>query len=107
MKTLRGGNGRRSTHDEARPWGGLGFDVKSNTYASEPGPVVDVGGGVGVDEAIATAAGGAKGLLGARRSSLGATPRKGPAESSPGGRRTRGEGFIERLLGTRVSTPNR
>ncbi|CAM9173986.1 unnamed protein product [Scytosiphon promiscuus] len=107
VKTLRGGNGRRSTHDETRPWGGLGFDVKSNTYASEPGPVVAAGDDSGVGGAAAAAAGGgARGSPAARRSSAGATPRKGLAESSPGGRRTRGEGFIERLLGTRGSTPN-
>eukprot|EP00752_Nemacystus_decipiens_P003563 g3286.t1 len=90
VKTLRGGNGRRS-HDEARPWGGLGFDVKSNTYAAEPG---------GDDEAAVAAAG----TGGPRRSSVGATPRKGLMETSPSGRTrlARGEGFIERLLGSRV-----
>ncbi len=61
--------------------------MKSNTYASEPGAPVD-------DAAVG----------GARRSSAGATPRKGLMETSPGGktRLLRGEGFIERLLGSRV-----
>lgn len=107
VKTLRGGNGRRS-HDEARPWGGLGFDVKSNTYASEPGGQAgaDDGSGeaaaVGSGAAAAAAAAGSPG--GPRRSSVGATPRKGLMETSPGGRTRllRGEGFIERLLGSRV-----
>ena len=93
VKTLRGGKGRRS-HDEARPWGGLGFDVKSNTYAVEPG----------ADDAIGQAGASAAGAGGPRRSSVGATPRKGLMETSPGGRTRllRGEGFIERLLGSRV-----
>lgn len=92
MKTLRGGNGRRS-HDEARPWGGLGFDVKSNTYVSDHGGPGDVGG-----EAAAAAS------PRARRSSVGATPRKGLMETSPDGRTRllRGEGFLERLLKSRV-----
>lgn len=100
VKTLRGGNGRRS-HDEARPWGGLGFDVKSNTYASEPGGQVGPEDG-GSGEAAGAAAAASPGAP--RRSSVGATPRKGLMETSPGGRTRllRGEGFIERLLGSRV-----
>ncbi|CAN0465223.1 unnamed protein product [Ectocarpus sp. 12 AP-2014] len=102
VKTLRGGNGRRS-HDEARPWGGLGFDVKSNTYASEsgvenPDDAGALGGRAGT-AAVSTAWASPE----SRRSSTGATPRKG-MEASPGGR-ARGEGFIERLLGTRGGTP--
>lgn len=115
VKTLRGGNGRRS-HDEARPWGGLGFDVKSNTYASAPGPTGDVGidgsgggsggeGGGGEEgngEAVVVAGAG----TGTGRAS-GGTPRRrggaGVAEPNTGGR-PRAEGsFIERLLGNRSS----
>ncbi|CAM9384688.1 unnamed protein product [Ectocarpus sp. 13 AM-2016] len=102
VKTLRGGNGRRS-HDEARPWGGLGFDVKSNTYASESGVENPDDAGALGGQAGATAASAAWASPESRRSSTGATPRKG-MEASPGGR-ARGEGFIERLLGTRGGTP--
>lgn len=115
VKTLRGGNGRRS-HDEARPWGGLGFDVKSNTYASESGGQASGSGGQagpgdgsGSGGAEPPAGSGAAASAsaspgGSRRSSVGSTPRKGLAETSPGGRTRllRGEGFIERLLGSRV-----
>lgn len=102
VKTLRGGNGRRS-HDEARPWGGLGFDVKSNTYASESGVDNPDGAGAPVGRAGAAAASAAWASPESRRSSTGATPRKG-MEASPGGR-ARGEGLIERLLGARGGTP--
>lgn len=97
VKTLRGGNGRRS-HDEARPWGGLGFDVKNNTYASDSGQL-NPDDGVAVGEgAVAAAAAGERGSPRSRRSSTGATPRKGAgAETSPG--RTEGGGsLVEKLM---------
>lgn len=94
VKTLRGGNGRRS-HDEARPWGGLGFDVKNNTYASESGQM-NPDDGTAVVEAAAAA--GERGSPRSRRSSTGATPRKGAGADTSPGRAEGGGSLVEKLM---------
>lgn len=89
MKTLRGGAGRRS-HDEAQPWGGLGYDVKSNTYPSVK------------DKDKADTASVSSSESGTRTSGSGRSAAGRRSTDNPG--KSRGETLLERLLGSRAST---
>lgn len=105
VKTLRGGGGKRS-HDATQPWGGLGYDVMSNTYASAPASTATADSNASTDTAdTAESSSSLAGPAAVGQASAG-TPRRGGGQAiSPGGR-PRTEGFLERLLGHRsAGTP--